>query len=244
MVSVAERRRVPAPGAGAARLYVWLVLGGPVLLLIAGVALTVVGLVYGSSAVAVIGALGVIAALVLPRMKGSFEFGPGGFKGGTWDEFFAEVLRLGTERGLTPADATEVAVAELETARTRPSAAVAASQRVNEAVEHEAELRHVIEAAVEHKGWQARQENQSDSAYGPDFVLETPTGIVLVESFFAKQPGNQLYLKSHHLSEAGKQYGAERAFLVIPNDARIGIGERDGVMVLRPADLWLELQAL
>ena len=71
-----RNRTLPPPGVGAARGYAWL-LTGPVLLLVAGIVLTAVGLAYDSEGVATIGPLGIVASLILPRMKGPFEVRPG-----------------------------------------------------------------------------------------------------------------------------------------------------------------------
>ena len=65
----------------------WSVILGPALLAVFSVGLTLLGLVQDSEGVATIGALGIVASLILPRMKGPFEFGPGGFKGGFLDDF-------------------------------------------------------------------------------------------------------------------------------------------------------------
>jgi len=91
-------------------------LGSPVLLLAAAITLTVIGLVANSEGVATIGAIGIVAALVLPRMKGPLEIGPSGVKGGTVDEFFDYAWRQGVESGLDPDEAREVARAAREVA--------------------------------------------------------------------------------------------------------------------------------
>jgi hypothetical protein len=226
---------------------------------VAAATLTVLGLIYESEGVATIGALGIVASLVLPRMKGVFEFGPGGFKGATWDDYFEEVLKQGAERGLTPSEAAEVATAELEApsdslvgmiSEIRDQLAHAvfaqvATARVDEAVEHEAEVRRTIESALEYNStWRLRTDvgPPPQATLNLDYVLDTGKGLVLIETLFAKQFGNTVHLKSYALARAKDALGADRAFLVVPNDARIGVGEREGTMVLRPIDLWVELQ--
>jgi hypothetical protein len=81
----------------------------PVLLLVAGIALEGVGFWRQSDSVAAIGAVAIVAALLLPRMAGRFEMGPAGIKGDLENETFVAVLRTATNTGLDPDRALELA---------------------------------------------------------------------------------------------------------------------------------------
>src|SRR4051794_29077072 len=61
-----KMRTVSAPGLATARLYVWLVLLSPLLLLLFSIGLVVVGIWVRYEAVAGIGAAGIIGGLLLP----------------------------------------------------------------------------------------------------------------------------------------------------------------------------------
>jgi hypothetical protein len=54
---------------------------GPMLLLAGGVVLLVMGFWRHVDSVAAIGAVGIVASLILPRMQGAFKIGSGGIEG-------------------------------------------------------------------------------------------------------------------------------------------------------------------
>src|SRR5262249_21736252 len=62
--------------------------------------------------VAAIGAISVVASLVLPRMQGAFEIGPGGIKGDLESEVYRGVVQKGLDSGLDAEEAVELAEAQ------------------------------------------------------------------------------------------------------------------------------------
>jgi hypothetical protein len=106
------------PGRRTGLAYIWLILLSPALLLLSGIGLLTIGLWREVDSVAAIGAVGVVASLLLPRMQGAFEIGPGGVKGDLEGEIFREVISKGLESGLPAEDALELA-ADASVARSR-----------------------------------------------------------------------------------------------------------------------------
>jgi hypothetical protein len=100
---------VTLPGQRTGVAYIWLIVLSPILLLLFSLALLAIGLWRDVDSVAVIGAVGVVASLILPRMQGTVEIGPGGVKGDLEGEIFREVILKGLEQGLPAEDTLELA---------------------------------------------------------------------------------------------------------------------------------------
>jgi hypothetical protein len=96
------------PGARTGFAYLWAIALGPVLLLATGVALLVMGFIRHVDSVAAIGAVALVASLLLPRMQGAFKIGPGGIEGDLENEFFREVIRQARESGQDAESALEL----------------------------------------------------------------------------------------------------------------------------------------
>jgi hypothetical protein len=107
------------PGRRIVSVEVWLGALSPVLLSLAGGLLLGLGLWRGVDSVSVIGAIALVTGLILPRLKGAFEIGPGGIKGDLGNDLFTAVFRKGLESGL-PAEGA----AELAAGATGPTGAV------------------------------------------------------------------------------------------------------------------------
>jgi hypothetical protein len=90
--------------------YVWLMFLSPLLLFVFGAALLGLGLWRHVNSVAAIGGVALVGCLILPRMQGSFEIGPGGIKGDLENDIFREVLRKAIETGHDADEALELAV--------------------------------------------------------------------------------------------------------------------------------------
>lgn len=148
-----------------------------------------------------------------------------------FDDFFEEVLKRGTARGLSYEQVAEVAAAEVALPPASDAIARVAAERVDEAVQFESDLRQTVEAALSNaKGWRLRNDlHVAVQPYGEvDYVIETGEGLVLIDSVFVKQAGNTVLLKSYALARKKEELGAAHSYLVVPNDARIGVAERDG----------------
>jgi hypothetical protein len=108
---------IQPPGLRTARLYVWLLICSPALLFLSGAVLIGVGIGFDQSGVAVLGAAGVLAGLVLPHVVGRFEFGPRGARADMRDiQLYTDLITTGMEGGLTPGTAVEVAIDAAEDA--------------------------------------------------------------------------------------------------------------------------------
>jgi hypothetical protein len=97
------------PGARTGIAYYWAVVLSPVLLLAAGASLLVLGFWRDVDSVAAIGAVAIVASLILPRMRGAFEIGPGGVKGDFENEIYREVIEKARAGGVDAQEAIELA---------------------------------------------------------------------------------------------------------------------------------------
>jgi hypothetical protein len=249
----AKKKTSREPWERSGQMYVFLLLWGPVLLLAASIGLTVLGLWQESDGVATIGALGVVASLILPRIKGTFKFGPGGFEGGSWDEFFEDVVRRAKDRGLPDDRARELAeVVTQELAEqsalppppwgSYPDAAERVARqsferavwgkfieyRVEDAVMFQADIAICLNEVADERGWGPVWEGEvrfddEATARQVDFVLETPDGDVLIEASDIKRAGIGLHMLRHKLGETKSRVNARAAIVVIPDDADPGL---------------------
>jgi hypothetical protein len=246
-------------------MYVWLLLWGPVVLLVASIGLTLLGLWQDSEGVATIGALGVVASLILPRMKGPFKFGPAGIEGDFRDEFFEDVIRTATARGLPQQRAVELAEdLTQELARHSEPQQVWGSYadaerlarrsferalwgkyveyRVEDAVIFEADIAIIASEVADERGWTVlegavRFEDEA-TARQIDFVLETEDGDVLIEASDIKRAGIGLHMLRHKLGVTKTSVNARAAIVVIPDDAElITKTEFEGVLLVKLGEL-------
>jgi hypothetical protein len=179
------------PGARTGFAYLWAIALGPVLLLATGVALLVMGFIRHVDSVAAIGAVAIVASLLLPRMQGAFKIGPGGIEGDLENEFFREVIRqaresgqdaesaleLGfdAERALPPPAATSMHLWELvrttgasrgAVRRWSPIAEALASEVVQESVRLGRDTATIVERVAQEKRWQVKRNVRVQSAAG------------------------------------------------------------------------------
>jgi hypothetical protein len=178
------------PGARTGIAYVWAMFLGPPLLLVAGVILLGLGFWRHVGSVAAIGAIGIVASLVLPRMQGAFEIGPSGIKGDLENEVFREViekarasgldaeraLELGfdAERALPPWSAAATsreqllglfrAVGSARTPRPMTLADMLATGIVQESVRLESDTATIVERVAKEKRWQVKRHARVESA--------------------------------------------------------------------------------
>jgi hypothetical protein len=115
--------RVPAqmpalrlPGRRTGLSYVWLMFLSPLLLVLGGIIILAIGLWRHTDGVAVIGAVSIVAGLLLPRMQGQFEVGPGGIKGAIEVDIFFGVLKRAVDSGMQAEEALELATGAAEQA--------------------------------------------------------------------------------------------------------------------------------
>jgi hypothetical protein len=101
--------RLGPPGARFGLAYLWAIVLSPMLLQTASVVLLAMGFWRHVDSVAAIGAIGVVASLILPRMEGAFEIGPAGIKGGLESEFFRAIVGKALELGEGAERAIELA---------------------------------------------------------------------------------------------------------------------------------------
>ena len=258
VVRVATQKRrptpwLPAPGANSALAYLWLIFLGPILLLAAGIVLTVVGLSQESAGVATIGAIGIVASLILPRMKGLFKLGPGGIEGEFRDELLDEIMRQAMARGLPQSEAQQVA----QTARdelspeppfitppagedlTRRVWSTYAATFVDHALDHQRAVLEVARRVAEQRGWRIAEEPPELGLYGRvDMAMETNDGLVLIEANnLTSWGGNGFIMLRWALAAAKQALGARAAFIVLPDRAVLESGELEGVEIAKLSEL-------
>jgi hypothetical protein len=182
--------RLVLPGPRTGLAYIWAIVLSPLLLLAASVALLVMGFWRHVDSVAAIGAIGVVASLVLPRMRGAFEIGPAGIKGDLDNEVYRDVIEKARDRGWDADRAIELAsdttrsplpphlrhslgvLTELRHARWLPSADpvlraprytladALASDVVEESERHRRQVAAIVERVAGEKGWEVTQDER------------------------------------------------------------------------------------
>ena len=255
---------IPAPGDRTARLYVWFVLASPLLLLIVSIALTVYGVRRGSEGVAAVGALGIVASLVLPRMSGDFEFGVKGFKGNLLGDTYTEFLRRGfsaEEAGALALEETAAARRDTEleewnaaierAIRFNPWAHVVASRRVSEGRAHEEAVAEVVRGVARERGWNLRHqvgvepEPDLDRPRMIDLVVETGSGSpILIEAQDHRFAGNWLVFLRRRLRDERERVGAVAALIVVPDMSDIVERDSEGVEVIKLSNLRARLSSI
>ena len=238
-----------APGLRTARLYVWLVLLAPVFLFTAGAALLVIGLWQESGAVAGIGAGAVVGGLVLPRLHGAFEFGPGGVKGSQMDGFLSQLIAEGSRQGLPAEDTLDLATEASESQRALttelawPEAAVSqglaetrrrvvsqiARNFAAEAMALERRATEILRRVAERRGWELQEEVRVrmpvaegvEAQRTVDFVIATLEGPVVVEAAVLRVP-TTVARRSAWINEARQALNARLALIVVPEGDVVG----------------------
>jgi hypothetical protein len=226
-------RPVALPGVSTARLYVWLILLSPLLLVLAGVVLLLVGLAQDHDAVAVTGAVAVVAGLLLPRMQGAFEVGPSGIKGNLGSgDIASEVLRQGLDQGVTQNKAIEWAldaggeespsrnVADAVAQVRQQATYEAARQFVNQALTLEAEVADTITRFAQEKGWNVERGTLVEVSAGRtreiDFVIHTRGDRKLLIEVAVIRSDRGYYERAKWMAEAVATTDALAGFVVVP----------------------------
>ncbi len=221
------------------RLYVWLIFLGPVLLVGASVVLLVVGLANDSEGVSTVGAVGIVAGLVISRMKGPFELGASGIKGTLDDELIAEIVRRGLEEGYPPEKVGEL-VAEalpMQASTTDQGTAVGtdiisnaieeskrrlarglAEQQLGRGLLHEREIKGILDRAALENGWTVA--TNVVTAFGgrrmvADFVVSAGDKKVVVEAVPATP--TRFGVKPGFTAQLAKSLEADASLIVIPD---------------------------
>jgi len=233
---------VQLPGARTGLVHLWAVMLGPLQLLVAGVALLVIGLWGEVDSVAAIGAIGIVASLILPRMKGTFEIGSSGFKGDLENDIYREVIQMARDRGIPAEQAIEFAAgasgpgatfdAAWRTASawhvSSPHSATRwrlverlANEFVGESVRLERECALIVERIAEERGWEVRREvrrvvPEGQTAYIFDFVVTTGAGRVFIDAVNFREP-QALSDRVTAMSAALRDHAFLAAFVVVPN---------------------------
>lgn len=231
------------PGAQTGLVYVWAIVLGPILLLAAGVVLLVMGFWRDVESVAAIGAIGIVASLLLPRMKGAFEIGASGIKGDLESDIYRGVIQQARDRGVDaeqaielaagatgPPAATDVTSGEVRggwressdpLAATRARVvATLADQFVGESVRLERDCAVIVDRVAAEKGWDARPQvrrvGEGSSSYVFDFVITTGSDPIFIETANFRE-WQALSDKVAAVSAALRNQKSLAAFLVIPN---------------------------
>jgi len=214
-----------------------------------------------------VGAIGVVAALLLPRLEGQFEFGPGGLKGTLNSEVVKDVLSEARQQGL-PAEKTLELVEEaagapmgswlpLELAVMAPPLAAVAAPLIGQAARAAREwvekvrrlgeeCTRVVARVAEERGWQLRKEVPFASAgqrESIDFVLNTETGPVLIETSVLNSP-ESLAAKASVMAAASAGLNARAALVVMPDDVSITASPHPQVELVEIRRLEERLRAL
>jgi len=253
---------IQAPGLRTGRLYVWLIIMSPALLLVSGIVFVFVGIKYDEVGVATFGAGGVVASFILHRVAGRLEVGP--VKADlVGDPLFARLIEMGLERGATTSKAVEIAIdatedavtpgetfdSELQRARREISeahfraaqraAGDTATERVREALDLEPKIENTVKEVAAERGWQYRKDVTVDVGRRrtvADYAVETNYGLVVIEFAAIKRNPVALVQRTAQLEAAMRRLNAWRGILVVPDGGVHGTPEPD-VMVVEVSKL-------
>lgn len=252
------------PGARIGFAYIWAIVLSPALLFAAGVALLALGFWRDAESVAAIGAIGIVASLILPRMQGAFEIGPGGIKGALEDVIFRGVLEKALQNGVGAERAIELAsgasgspghqlLPPTSSLRQGADPLVATRERlvttlvdqyVGESVRLEREARAIVERVAGEKGWAVREDVRRigpGGTYTFDFVLTTEAAPVLLEAVnFRSQ--DVLNERVAEFVRAIQDHNFLAAFVVVPNNKAAAAYVPENVQIVPIGDLERKLR--
>jgi hypothetical protein len=260
------------PGARFGLAYLWAIVLSPMLLLAAEAILLGLGFWRHVDSVAAIGAIGIVASLILPRMEGAFEIGPAGIKGGLESEFFRAVIGKALEVGEEPEGAIEMAIDAVPPAggwlASQASAAVVvdppwsthvratrarvadllADQVVGESVRLQNDTAAIVDRVANERKWRVNRNVRMPLAGDEvgyrilDFVIETPKGTVFIETVNFRTPDG-LSGPLSHIDAALRGHEFLATLVVVPT-RKFAIREHPNVDVVPVGDLERRLREI
>lgn len=248
------------PGRRTGLIYLWAIALGPMLLFAAGVFLLLMGFWRDAESVSAIGAIGIVASLILPRMQGEFEIGAGGIKGALEGEIFREVIKKARESGVGAEQAIELAAGAAgqpgPTSPTSPDPSAASRSRlvntlvnefIGESVRLGRETTAIVERVAGEKGWDVRPGWRRIGPGGVpfvfDFTIGTDRGLIFVETVNFRER-QALYDKVAAVSAALPDQNFRRAFLVIPNTKATAAYVPENLSIVPVGDLERKLRKI